>query len=51
MDEDNWTMKCNCGDKDCRKIIKDFKHLPRSTKEKYIKLGIVPDYVKKNLQN
>ncbi|MFA4953537.1 MAG: SET domain-containing protein [Candidatus Pacearchaeota archaeon] len=50
MDEDDWTMKCNCGDKNCREIIKDFKHLPKFIQKKYLELGIVPDYIKKDLQ-
>lgn len=46
-DESGWEKKCNCGSKDCRKIIRDFKHLPKSVQKKYIKLGIVPNYVTK----
>jgi len=44
MDEDEFEMICNCGSKKCRKIIRDFKHLPKYLKQKYIKLGIVPEY-------
>lgn len=45
MDEDDWAMKCNCGSKNCRKIIRDFKHIPKKFQQKYIKLGIVPKYI------
>ncbi len=44
MNEDDFTMKCNCKSKNCRKIIKDFKYLPKKVKEKYIELGIIPKY-------
>lgn len=43
--EDDWALDCNCGSKNCRKKISDFKYLPADVREKYIALGIVPDYV------
>ncbi len=33
INEDNWKMRCNCGSKICRKIIKDFKYLPKNIKK------------------
>ncbi|MBI3027164.1 SET domain-containing protein-lysine N-methyltransferase [Candidatus Woesearchaeota archaeon] len=45
MDEDSWKMVCNCGSKNCRKVIGDFKYLPQNIKNKYIRLGIVPKYL------
>ncbi len=45
MDEDDWTMKCKCRQKNCRKIIKDFKYLPKRTQEKYLKLCVVQNFV------
>lgn len=45
MDDDDWTMRCRCGSKKCRGVIKDFKHLPRNIKKKYIMLGIVPKWL------
>lgn len=47
MDEDSWTMKCKCHKKNCRKIIKDFKYLPKNTQGKYLKLGIVQRFIAK----
>ncbi len=44
MNEDDWEMDCKCGSKNCRKIIRDFKHLPKLLQKKYTKLGIVPKY-------
>ena len=45
--ENNWKMSCMCGEKNCRKIIRNFEHLPRKTQKKYIKLGIVSDFIVK----
>jgi hypothetical protein len=44
MYDEKWTMKCACGSSDCRKIIKEFKYLSSEIKQKYRKLGIVPEY-------
>ena len=46
MYDDGWDMKCNCKSKNCRDIIKEFEELPKNVKNKYIKLGIVPNYNK-----
>ena len=36
MSEDSeWCMKCRCGSKGCRKIIKGYSVLPAKTKQKY----------------
>jgi len=43
--DDIWQMKCNCGEKNCRKIIKMFKTLPSQVKQYYIKHNIVPKYI------
>lgn len=45
MDEDNWVMNCNCGAINCRKVIQDFKYLPKPTQRKYLDLKIVPEYL------
>jgi len=49
MDEDNWEMDCLCGTKNCRKRIRDFKYLPENIQQKYVKLGIVPQYILQNI--
>jgi hypothetical protein len=50
MDEDEWEMDCNCQAKNCRKRIRDFKYLPPKIQKKYISLGIVPEFILKNLK-
>jgi len=51
MDEDSFTMQCDCREPDCRKIVKDFKYLPAKTREKYLKLGIVQNFIAKQYIN
>ncbi len=50
MDEDDWEMECECGSIICRRIVRDFKHLPIGLQKKYLKLEIVPDYIIKSLK-
>jgi uncharacterized protein len=40
-----WTMKCDCGEKNCREVIGDFLTIPKSRRRKYIKLGVIPDFI------
>ena len=37
-----WKMKCNCGSKNCRKIIRDIASLPKKTFNKY--KNYMPEY-------
>ena len=50
MDQGDWEMKCGCGNKGCRGIIRDFKYLPLEVQKKYLNLGIVPKYISDNLK-
>jgi hypothetical protein len=45
MLERHWTMQCSCGEKNCRKIIRDFDLLPKSLQEKYLELNIVLPFI------
>lgn len=49
--KDSWKMNCLCGEKKCRKLIGDFKLLPRKTQEKYRNLNIIPPYIKDYMNN
>jgi uncharacterized protein len=51
MDEDDWEMSCSCGTSSCRKLIRDGKHLPQSVWERYLRLGVLPDYVRHHRHN
>jgi|SRR5579875_2774369 len=50
MLERHWTMKCSCGEKDCRKIITDFDLLPQKLQSKYLQLHIVFPFIVSFLQ-
>ncbi|MBX4200003.1 SET domain-containing protein-lysine N-methyltransferase [Candidatus Parcubacteria bacterium] len=43
--DDIWKMKCNCGSKNCRKVVRNFFILPKELQEEYMALGIVPKYI------
>lgn len=43
--DDVWEMECNCGNKECRGVIKQFRKLPKKIKERYIKEEIVPKFI------
>jgi hypothetical protein len=47
LDEDDFTMACQCGRPSCRTIIGDGKYLPHDVWQRYLRLGILPDYVLK----
>ena len=40
-----WEMKCNCGLRSCRKIIKQFPFLPKPLKTAYLKSGLLQDFI------
>ena len=42
---DGWEMKCGCGEKNCRKVIKSIQYLPEKTFDKY--MPYIPTYFKK----
>ena len=48
-DDDIWTMRCNCGRRQCRGRIKRFGSLPAAVKQDYIERGMVPKYIIKTL--
>ena len=48
LDEDDFTMSCLCGAPSCRRVIRDGKYLPRETWVRYLRLGIIPEYVRKS---
>lgn len=42
-----WSMECLCKEKVCRKIIGDFQSIPHLQKLEYLKLGCLPEYIRK----
>jgi uncharacterized protein len=45
MEEHSFTMRCLCGAPGCRHIIADFSSLPAMVQERYLKLGIVMNFI------
>ena len=45
MLERHWTMKCNCGEKNCRKIVRDFDLLPKYLQQQYLEKNIVFSFI------
>lgn len=45
-----WTCKCNCGAKDCRGIIDQFKKLPKKTQNYYVTNKLMPDFMLKHFK-
>ena len=44
MFNEDWTMKCQCGTKNCRQIVREYRFLSQEIKDYYLKLGFVPLY-------
>ena len=45
MNENHWTLACLCRSTLCRGKIGDFKDLPRRTRHRYLRIGIVQSYL------
>lgn len=43
--DDVWKMCCNCGEQDCRKVVRNVARLPEATLRRYRRLGIVPAFI------
>ena len=43
--DDVWTMRCNCGEANCRKSVRNVARLPAATVRRYRRLGIIPDFI------
>lgn len=45
MSRDRWRMACRCGARGCRGLVREFRFLPPTVRDRYVSLGIVPAYV------
>lgn len=45
MDDGIWSMDCRCGAPACRRQIVDFRDLPPSLQDHYLKLGMVSGFI------
>jgi hypothetical protein len=44
-DDDIWTMRCDCRDERCRKVVKRFGSLPMDIQREYRENGMVPGFI------
>jgi len=42
-----WNMRCSCGEKGCRGTVSDFRYLPKELQRKYLRMGIVLDFIRR----
>jgi hypothetical protein len=45
MDEDCYVLRCRCGARSCRQLVKDFRLLHPRIRQKYLKMGIVMPFI------
>lgn len=50
MLERSWTMRCNCGASNCRRLITDFDLIPREIQQQYLRLGIVLPFIVRRIK-
>jgi SET domain-containing protein len=43
--DDIWKMTCNCGTTKCRRVVGQFRKLPKSLQKAYTYLGMVPKHI------
>lgn len=44
--DDVWSMRCNCGAANCRRVVKPVHSLPAATAARYLELGILPGFIR-----
>ncbi|MSR70372.1 MAG: SET domain-containing protein [Phycisphaerales bacterium] len=47
--DDIWTMPCNCGEAECRGKVSGFHLLPTALIARYIRLGVIPEFMRATL--
>ena len=43
--DDIWTMKCNCGERNCRGKVTSVAKLPAAVLKRYQRLGAIPEFI------
>lgn len=44
--DDIWTMRCNCGDANCRRFVRNISTLPAAAAARYQRLGVMPRFIR-----
>jgi len=50
-DDDIWTLRCKCGRRGCRRLVKSFGSLPARVQRRYLRAGMVPAFIIETLVN
>lgn len=48
-DDDIWTMRCRCGSRACRRMVRRFGALPPAVQLQYLRDGLVPGFIVRTL--
>ena len=51
MSERLWTMRCRCGEANCRGIVRDFHDLPAEIRRRYLAAGIVQRFILREISD
>lgn len=43
--DDVWTMRCNCGERGCRNVVRNMARLPEGVLQRYRRLAAIPDFI------
>lgn len=43
--DDVWTMKCNCGNAGCRRVVRNVAKMPGTLLRRYRRLGVIPEFI------
>lgn len=47
--DDVWHMRCNCGNANCRGVVRNVSRLPAAVVNRYLQLGIIPKFIRDSL--
>ncbi len=47
--DDIWTMKCNCGERNCRGKVTNVAKLPEAVLRRYLRLEAIPAYIRETI--
>jgi hypothetical protein len=45
IDDDPWTLACQCGDASCRSTVGEFRELPAERRLRYLRLQVVQGFI------
>ncbi len=49
--DDVWSMRCNCGQRGCRQVVRHVGRLPAGVRKRYLELGAIPRFIVKTMDS